>query len=139
MSALTIAATALPTPAGARTRTKPAGETLTDGMPVYLHTDGKLYKTDVDGTAAAKACYGITMTGGILDDNIVVLLSCTGPLTICASGIVNGTIYCAGSATPGTIVPWADLDSSDTVIILGVGYSATELLPIIFDSGVTHA
>lgn len=137
MSALTVSATALPTPTGARTATKAFGETITAGMPVYLSaSDGKVYKADANA-AGKKTVYGIAMNGGVLDENCVVLLSCTGPLTICASGITVGTVYCLGG-TAGQIVPWADVASGDDVDIIGVGYSATQLAYQLFNSAVAH-
>lgn len=139
MSAITIAPSAIPTPEGAVIRTKPFGETVTAGMPVYLHSDGKVYKTDVDGTAAQKACYGIAMNGGILDEDCDVLISATGPVTLTASGITVGSPYYAGSAASGSIVPFGDLDGSDVVIYLGTGYSATQIMYKLHVTGVTHA
>jgi hypothetical protein len=133
MAKLSVSSTALPHPIGAVTFKLLAGTTITAGQVLYVAADGTVWPAVAD-TLASSAAYGIAMNGGTVGQTIVVLTSCTGPLIICASGIVVGTVYVL-SGTTGDICPAADLDTGDYTSLIGVGYSATQLSVCVFSSG----
>jgi hypothetical protein len=132
---LVITATSVAKSTGAVVRQETAGETITAGMPVYLHTDGLVYKTDVDGSSAAQACLGIALNGGAINQPIAVQTD--GTITIGAT-VAVGVIYVA-SDTAGGIMPSADLETGDKVIILGVADTTSTLEMHLWDSGTTFA
>lgn len=110
-----------------------AGETLTAGQAVYLHTDNKYYLAQADsGTAADRKCHGITLNGAASGQ----------PVSVQTSGVINpggtvtvGTIYVT-SGTAGGIAPHGDLATGDYVSIIGVGLTASTIQLILNNSGV---
>lgn len=102
-----------------------AGETLTAGLTVYRHTDGKLYKADVSTVAKAN-CRGVTLNGADADQ----------PVKVCRAGPLNpggtvavGQVYCV-SSTGGGIAPYDAVDgpgAGEFVTTLGIGLAAGKL------------
>lgn len=120
---------------GASVTTYYAGETITAGQALYLHTDGLVYKSDANGTAAQKAITGIALNGGSINQAISVQTA--GSITIGAT-VTTGLIYVL-SATAGGIAPSADLASGWETIILGVATSASVIALSFYDSGASLA
>lgn len=109
-----------------------AGEAISQGMPVYLASDGKYYQTDANDTAIKAQAKGISLTPAALDGYFLMandgLVNLGGTLAI-------GQVYCV-SATKGAIAPYGDLTTNDYVTILGIA-TTTALLDInIVISGV---
>lgn len=134
MAALTITANSVAKGTGAIVETHYAGETITAGQVVYLHTDGLLYKSDVNGTAAQKAVKGIALNGGAINQPISVQTA--GSITIGAT-TAAGTFYVAGATAAGDINPVADLASGWEAILIGVGENTTSIKLNLWDTGVT--
>lgn len=111
------------------TRLVQFGEAVTQGQPLYQHTDGKYYQCDAnDGVAKALAA-AIALTPGAIDGyGIVALPSSTPGRSIVNLGatLAVGTAY-AVSATKGAIAPLADIGSGEIVTVLGVA-TTTALL-----------
>lgn len=112
-----------------RTQRVQYGETITQGQPLYLHTDGKYYKTDANVSAAAALAKGIALTPGVADDYGYMAL----PGTTSGESLVNlgatltvGVVY-AVSATAGAIAPVTDISSTQFVTVLGVAMTAALL------------
>jgi len=101
-----------------------AGETITAGQPVFLHTDNKYYKASA-GTAANATAIGIAANGAAANQRFNVVSSDTAA----ACGSVFGTAGKALvlSATPGSLAPYADMVSGDYVTIVGVSTAATTM------------
>lgn len=111
------------------------GATVTAGQTVYSDpADGRRYKpADADSaTAAVRATAGIALNSGAAGQPADIQEG--GRITIGAT-VVIGTIY-VQSDTPGGIMPAADLETGDTVTVLGIGVSATEIDLNIHRSGV---
>ncbi len=109
-----------------------AGETITAGQALYLHTDGLVYKSDANASATTKAITGISLNGGATGQPIVVQTG--GTITIGAT-VAVGTIYVV-SATAGGIAPSTDLASTWGTIIIGVADTTGTIKLQFFDSGV---
>lgn len=124
MSALSITAGSVKKGTGATTETWPAGETITAGQGTYLHTDGKLYKTDTNDTAAKAELKGIALNGGAVDQPIQVQLG--GEITIGAT-VAVGIWYVLGP-TPGEIIPTGDAAQDNFQTLVGYGKTAAILV-----------
>ena len=109
-----------------------AGETITQGMPVYLASDGKYYQTDANDTAVKAQAKGIAVSPASTDGYF--LMAVDGLINLGAT-LAVGQIYCV-SATKGAIAPYGDLTTNDFVTILGIA-TTTALMDInIVISGV---
>ena len=106
-----------------RTSLVQAGETVPQGQPVYLASDGKYYQTDANDTAVKAQAKGIAITPASTDGYF--LLGVDGLLNLGATLAVGQVYVC--SATKGGIAPYADLTTNDYVTILGVA-TTTALL-----------
>lgn len=103
------------------TRIVQYGESVTQGMPLYLHTDGKYYQADANDTAAKAAVKAIALTPGASDAYGLVAL----PSSVAGTSTVNlgatltiGETY-AVSATKGAIAPLSDIGSGEYPAIIG--------------------
>lgn len=128
---ITVTATSVKLSSGTSTAYN-AGETITAGQCLYLHTDGLVYKSDSNGTSAQKALIGIALNGGATGQPIAVQTS--GTITIGATTAV-GTIYVV-SGTAGGIAPHGDLASGMTTIIIGVADTTGSIKLNIYNSQV---
>ena len=100
--------------------TRIAGETITEGQPLYENTAQrdyrnrpKLYKCDADAAQASALCYGIALNAA--KNNQTVTVQKGGSIKLGASGgsvLTAGETYCV-SSTAGGIAPTADL-TTDT-------------------------
>lgn len=111
--------------ASTRVQLVQAGETIDQGEPAYLASDGKYYQTDANDTAIKAQAKGIAITPASADGYF--LLAVDGLINLGAT-LAVGQIYVC-SATKGGIAPYADLTTNDFVTILGVA-TTTALLDI---------
>lgn len=111
------------------TRIVQAGEGVTQGMPLYTSTDGKVYQCDAnDGVAKAAVDY-IALTPASTDGYILVAFPSGTPgrsLVNLGATLAVGTVY-GVSATKGAIAPIADITSTQFVTVLGIA-TTTALL-----------
>lgn len=108
------------------------GATVTAGQAVYLDTATNTWKlADADASAATAVLGGVALNGGASGQPAAVL---KGGNYNPGGTVVAGTIYCL-SANAGGICPAADLGSGDTVAILGVATSASNIAVQIHNSG----
>lgn len=106
------------------------GETVTNGMAVYLKSDTLYWKAKNNGTLAEYHAVGIVLSGGTANQQGVILTS--GECIIGATLVVGQTYIL--SANFGGVCPIADLASTrfltyigyaSTAAILRVGFNAT--------------
>jgi len=112
------------------------GEAVSNGMPVYLHTDTKYYKA-APTTALTAAVVGIAVVGGALDGYGVIVLP--GAKINIGATLIIGTMYAIGDTTAGAIGPESDLGSADFPCSLGYSIAAGTLDFSISLSGVAKA
>lgn len=91
-----------------------AGETLTAGIPVYLKTDGKLWKALAGGTAAQAAAVAITLHAALAGQPIKAQKG--GTMNI---GATTAKVHYYLGAAAGEVVPVADLSSGNAIVRLG--------------------
>lgn len=135
MADLAITAANVIASTGVTTQKGTAGAAITAGQVVYLDTStGKYALADADDVPAGGFARLYIALNGAADGQ---------PLSVLQSGqVAMGSVFTAGTSyylsdTPGGIAPRADLATGDSVSLLGVAVSATNLdfRPII--SGVT--
>ncbi len=121
---------------GATTSKVQAGESITQGNPVYLSTgDSKYYQCDADAGAANAQCAGVAMTPADADGYFIMATPSDNTTIDLGATLTIGTIYVL-SGTKGAIAPSADLASGDYVTVLGVATAADKLVLKINVSGV---
>lgn len=111
------------------TRTVQAGESVTQGMPLYTSTDGKVYQCDANDTSAKAAVEYIALTPAATNGYCLVALPSETPgrsLINLGATLAVGTVY-AVSATKGAIAPVADISSTQYVTVIGIA-TTTALL-----------
>jgi len=123
MADITVTPASVVAGANAITRDGIAGETITAGQTLYLHSDGKLYKALSD-TALHAAVVGIALNGGAINQPIEYVVS-DDDLTIGAT-VAAGVLYFA-SNTAGGIAPAADISTGEFVTFVGIGISTTKI------------
>jgi hypothetical protein len=117
--------------AGAKIQEGRAGEALTAGQAVYLHTDGKVHKADCS-TLAKAAAVGVTLNGAAAGQ----------PVSYAQAGGVNpGATVAVGAVygvtdTAGGIGPIGDRSTGDYITILGIGVTTSRINLAINASGV---
>jgi hypothetical protein len=133
MADLAITAANVVRGTGAKIEAGIAGGAVTAGQTVYKDpADDKFKLADADaGTATIRTTRGIALNGAALNQPLSVQYE--GRIAIGAA-VVSGGIY-VQSDTPGGIMPAVDLESGDTVTVLGIGISATEIDLLIHPSG----
>lgn len=110
-----------------RTQIVQAGESVTQGMPVYLNTsDSKYYQSDANASATAAGCNGIALTPASTDGYFVIATPGSGAKVNLGATLTVGQTYTV-SATKGAICPIGDLTTGDYPTILGIA-STTALL-----------
>lgn len=113
-----------------------AGESITQGMPVYLSSsDSKYYQCDANDTAAKAEAKGIALTPA--SSNGFFVLASRGSINLGAT-LAVGQIYVV-SATKGAICPIADLTTGDFPTILGIATTTALLSLDIKIGGVAKA
>jgi hypothetical protein len=133
---LTVTAASVARGTAATQATGTAGATLTAGQTVYLDSTTSTIKlADCDGATALQDTVGIMLHGCLSGQ----------PATYQKGGNINpGATVVVGetyvlSDTPGGIMPIADLETGDTVVYLGIGTTASNILLNINNTGITHA
>jgi hypothetical protein len=135
MADLTVTAANVVKGARAKILSGTYGAAVTAGQTVYADpADSGRYKpADADSaTAAVRATAGIALNSGSAGQPADIQEG--GRITIGAT-VAVGTIY-VQSDTPGGIMPAADLETGDTVTVLGIGVSASQIDLNIHRSGV---
>ena len=100
-----------------------AGETISQGMPVYLKTsDGKYWKADAD-TAAEALVAGIALTPGVANDQIMIVKG--GPMNVGGTLTVGMGYYV--HTTAGAMGEIGELASGDFPTFLGFATTAAIL------------
>jgi len=114
------------------TRSRPvtSGEAISQGMPVYLGTDGKYYKADNNLSAASAKAVGIAMTPAAAADSSFIMQEGPGGFVNLGATLAVGETYCVG-ATAGQIVPIGDLSSGHYPCILGTA-TTTALIQTLY-------
>lgn len=125
MTDISITAANVVKGANAKTEQGTAGETITQGQPVYLDTSTNLYmKADSNSaTAAARQPRGIALNGASLNQPLMIQKD--GDITIGATLTAGVTYYL--SDTPGGICPLADVGSGEYACIIGIAKTAAVL------------
>lgn len=111
------------------TRSVQFGESVTQGMPLYVSTDGKYYQCDANDTLAKADCDGIALTSGATDGYGLIALPSTQPgrsLVNLGATLAVGTMY-GVSATKGAIAELADISSTQFPTALGFAVSTSLL------------
>lgn len=112
-----------------------AGETLTQGVVVYLKAaDSRYWKAHCETSSATAAVIGIALNGAAAGQPVRVMTS--GTVTIGAT-VGVGTVYLLGTA--GLIQPHGDIATSDWISVLGVATTAAKIKLGILNSGVQKA
>jgi hypothetical protein len=132
MADISITAANVVAGTGAKTMPGTAGGTITAGMSVYRHTDGKFLPAEHDDTAVKAAAVGIALNSASVNQPLVVQTD--GPVAM-------GTVFTIGQiivvgAAGGAIAPSADPGVADFVTIMGVATSTSVLQLKINASGV---
>lgn len=105
------------------------GESVTQGMPLYLHTDGKWYQCDANDGVAKAVVGAIALTSASTNGYALVAMPATTPgrsMVNLGATLAVGTAY-AVSATKGAIAPIADITSTQFVSVIGIA-TTTALL-----------
>ncbi|MCA9222073.1 MAG: hypothetical protein KDA71_17210 [Planctomycetales bacterium] len=116
------------------------GESILQGMPIYLHTDGKYYKASNQSELAAEVV-AIALTPGSTNDWGIAIT----PSTRSGRSLVNlGATLAVGETytladTAGAIGPIADNGSGDFITILGVAVTTALLDFQVIISGTAKA
>jgi hypothetical protein len=112
-----------------------AGETITQGQPLYFDSStSKWFKADSnDATVAKHKATGIALTGSSASQPIVVQTG--GDITVGGTLTAGSRYYVSGTA--GGLAPEADLTTGMEVVLIGVAKSTTVLTLIFAASGVT--
>lgn len=103
-----------------------AGETLAFGQPVYMKSDGKVWKADADA-AATMPCVGIVVVGGNADATVNILTH--GLVTETDwNWTVGATIYVADGTEGVLTATVGDLsDENDVVQVVGIAIHADSI------------
>lgn len=129
MTALSITAANALWVSGPIDKDQVAGEAFVAGASVYLAAAGTWLKAQSDGTAIEAGSLGWGMALGTADAaNARVSIARPGAIVAVGTGTA-GVIYALGR-TAGTLVPSADLASTDKVTpaALGIGSSQLQLM-----------
>ncbi len=131
MAALTVTAASVVPSATATIIQGIYGETVTAGQAVYIKaSDGRLWLSQADGTAAEANAVGIAVNGG----------SAGQPASYCSAGVINcgattTKIHYYASPTAGGIGPIADVTSGYYITRLGYATATDGTFKV--DIGVT--
>ncbi len=113
--------------AGTRIRNGQAGESITQGQPVYLSSN-KYYRCDANVQAKSRAD-GIALTPAATDGYFILQEGVGGFVNLGATLTVGETYVV--SATVGAIAPIGDLTTGDYPCILGVA-TTTALMQTVY-------
>ena len=111
------------------TRRVQYGDTITQGQPLYLATDGKWYRCDANDGIAKAVVGGIALTPGVADDGGTIALPSSTPgasLVNLGATLAVGEVY-GVSAAVGAIAPIGDITSTQFVSVIGIATTAALL------------
>jgi len=101
-----------------------AGESLTQGQPIYL--DGSTgYRCDANDTAAKAECKGLVLTPASTSGKF--LYAKPGAVVDLGATLTVTQLYIV-SANVGAIAPYSDLATASYLTVLGGGKTAAQLL-----------
>jgi hypothetical protein len=113
-----------------------AGESITQGQPVYRSSStGKYLRADANDTAAKAEALGIALTPASTDGYF--LIATDGEINI-GGTLVKGSPYYVSNAVGG-IAPFGDLTTNDYVTILGHAKTTAILQINIVATGIQKA
>ncbi|MFA7301869.1 MAG: hypothetical protein WC069_06185 [Candidatus Shapirobacteria bacterium] len=125
MADIAITATSVLKGSSGNLVTGTAGTTITAGQVLYLDSANKLQLADSDGSSPAFTVAGIALNGGAVNQPISYVTS-DPALTFGGTVLAGDTIWL--SDTPGGMTKtFADLESGDNVIVLGVATATTTI------------
>lgn len=103
-----------------------AGETLAFGQPVYVKSDGKVWKADADAAATMPAV-GLIVVGGNANATVTILVH--GYITETDwNWTIGNTIYVADGDAGAITATLADIsDENDVVQIIGIAVHADSI------------
>lgn len=137
MADLSITAANFIPGANAKFRQGVAGETVTQGQPLYLKpSDNRLYKADADASAEAALVVGIASNAGSAGQMIDYVYE-DDDLTVGAT-MTMANVYVA-SANAGGIAPFADFANGDYLTVLLVPKSTTKAVLKLVAAGYAAA
>ena len=113
------------------------GATVAAGQPLYLDiSDGEWKLADANASVTTADAKGIAITPGV--DAGYGLVAVNGSIILVGTTMAVGETYYVGG-TAGTIVPDADLTTSDWVTRLGTAATATQIDLSIEATAIVHA
>lgn len=124
MADLSITAANVLQGTGATTKNGTAGATITAGQVLYKDAadSNKLKLADANGAAALRVVAGIALHGAATGQPIAYLTA--GPDFVPGATLVLNEVYVL-SATPGGMMPDADLGTGHYATVLGIAKSTT--------------
>lgn len=139
MTALTITAASVVWQSGPIDKDQIAGEAFAAGALVYKAANGTWLKAQCDGTAIEAGSGGLGMALATADV-AAARVSIARPDAVVAIGTgTAGVIYCPG-ATAGSLIPTADLASTNKVTVAAIGIGSNKLkLAYAYDAGCALA
>lgn len=112
-----------------------AGETLTQGLVVYLKaSDSRYWIAHCETSSATATVIGIVLTGASAGQPVRVM---TGGTINIGATVAVGTVYLLSTA--GLIMPHGDIATSDWMSFLGIGTTTAKIKLGISNSGVQKA
>lgn len=137
MADLSITAASFVPGANAKYRQGVAGETVTQGQPLYVKSsDNRLYKADADASAEASLVVGIASNAGSAGQVIDYVYE-DDDLTVGAT-MTMANVYVT-SGTAGGIAPFADFANGDYLTVLLVPKSTTKAVLKLVAAGAVAA
>jgi hypothetical protein len=123
MAAKTITAANVILSATGKFKDGKAGAAITQGQPVYLHTDQKYYLSDADAAAPANKVDGIALNSAAANQPLRVATQDSAFTPGCT--LTVGEVLVVGN-TAGTLHPSADLTTGWVPMIVFVATSTTQ-------------
>ena len=137
MADLSITAANFVPGANAKFKQGVAGETVTQGQPLYVKTsDNRLYKADADASAEASLVVGIAANAGSAGQVIDYVYE-DDDLTV-GGTMTMANVYVT-SGTAGGIAPFADFANGDYLTVLLVPKSTTKAVLKLVAAGAVAA
>ncbi len=113
------------------------GATITAGQTLYLDAADNKYKlADANASSSTAAIKAVAMTPGV--DTGYGIVAISGSIILVGTAAAVGTTYFVGQ-TAGSIVPHADLTTSDYTSRVGTAETTTQILLAIEATGIVHA
>lgn len=111
-----------------------AGETLAMLDVVLRDNDGRWVKA-TPATATASARIALVASGGVAEDQPVLLLEISDVEITLGSILTDKGVYVLSAANAGKIAPIGDLGGSDLVYLVGIAVSATVIRTLLKYTG----